>query len=845
MSSKLQSQAILAALKSKLKCPIRYFCQVTHIGMQEGSPFQIPIIFCLGEHSMFLLDDQMQGVLGEVYYAHIILVVEQDSTAKGQVDVMRIEINDDRPAGIPAKITVISSEKSILLKHLRCYWETDYMWRVSKYAVLRVDKENIDLRKYKTKKNNNLDKEKYNYCSTMSNKDTQKGYTYFIPNFMKKEKLVGEFTAKIGECNYFLKVQIEDPLQIEYIKDDLRSKAETIAENLARDDLKHKFDSDSFAREDKYCFVKNAPYLKKMNLVIDWAMWRGWSVVLKSDNMFYSVIILRRKFIPPLVDTGQDFIFLAKGGPESFKVSSEPADTIYTLSITSQIYKEILVKRCNALIMDEETADFFRVQLQIEPEDKALAYLFILSIAKIIGHDQKQGELQKLIDEIRKRNDFNSNNQNLDPCEVIDKFVAVYTGSSPIGIIKWKEKVCRYLAFAVDGGLYQSKFTLDEVIKCAKDGSLRDISQLSTLKRCIKLLLHIRKLDEVNSEKSQSQNNSEDLYEPISNLLKDCKNRRYDSKRWTFNEKVMTTLIETSYLQRELDISGDVNVYPSLLIFLLQSPFSGIELKSAICRVTVVIDDSGDFNVFKQLIPYFLKVFKDKNYKLATQAAISLINLTHSNRENKQTIFKERKVIISKLNCKDQKLLSYTVLILNNLATESSRRKVIASEIREPLCNIIKGRIIDIDILSIEVLSKVFLTLITITSKDHTSAESMASDLELIKASIFHLERFDEEIPNLCWFFEIITDKSPLKRNILGENLIPPLITKLKADLSQEQNKNILMLIKAMLQTNENLSLARTLGLNDYLKNLLMSQEVNNDQTCIKIAKFILRIDRQ
>jgi hypothetical protein len=117
MVSKLQSQAILEALKSKLRCPIRYFCQVSHIGIHEGSPFNTPIIFCLGEHSMFLLDEDMKNIKGEIYYAHIVQVVEQLENTKNQVDVLRIEMNDDRPENIPAKISVSTSEKNILIKH--------------------------------------------------------------------------------------------------------------------------------------------------------------------------------------------------------------------------------------------------------------------------------------------------------------------------------------------------------------------------------------------------------------------------------------------------------------------------------------------------------------------------------------------------------------------------------------------------------------------------------------------------------------------------------------------------------------------------------------------------------
>ena len=115
----MQSHALLEALKLKLKAPIGYFCQVTHVGIEKNNdPFNIPIILCLGQHSMFLLDNLMQSLKGEIFYAHIIRIAEQSNSSK---DVIRIEINDDRQLGIPAKVTIISSEKVYLLKHLKCY----------------------------------------------------------------------------------------------------------------------------------------------------------------------------------------------------------------------------------------------------------------------------------------------------------------------------------------------------------------------------------------------------------------------------------------------------------------------------------------------------------------------------------------------------------------------------------------------------------------------------------------------------------------------------------------------------------------------------------------------------
>lgn len=56
---------------------------------------------------------------------------------------------------------------------------------------------------------------------------------------------------------------------------------------------------------------------------------------------------------------------------------------------------------------------------------------------------------------------------------------------------------------------------------------------------------------------------------------------------FSFNEKVMIGLIESGYIQRELEMSGDTSIYPKLLVYLLAKPTSSIHLKSTICREMV------------------------------------------------------------------------------------------------------------------------------------------------------------------------------------------------------------------------------------------------------------------
>lgn len=807
---------MLEALKIKLKAPVRYFCQVTHLNLQDNEAFQTPIILCLGEHSMFLLDEKMQELLGEVFYAHTIRVVEQNAP-KGPEDVMRIEINDDRPKGIPAKITLISSEKTILLKHLRCYWETDYIWRMAKIGVLRVDREEINLKKFNAKAADTTSREQYGYCSNSSQKDSQKGYCYFYPNFLRKTRLIGEY-VHIDNAECFLKVEIEDAQQLENLKDDLRTKAEFLAE----DELKP---------GENYCFVKNSPYMKKMDLVVDLASWSGWEVVLKTTTRYIALIVLRRKFIPPLMDSGQDFVFLTVGDNLARKISMEPADSMHTKGISNIFYKIILDQRCEALIMDEGSANFYQTVLGTTPKSIQYAYMFIYSVKELIFHDQRSPDIDVLDKELGKYPNVKKFGKH--PEQAIEAFFNLSQATGP-GYRKWRQKVCRYLAYAIDGGLFQSKFTLEEVLKAIMGGAVKEITDLTILKRCIKLLLHVKRTtDECDAQ-------SEELYVPINTLLTECSHKRIEGITWVFNEKVMISLIEVGYLQRELDISGNTSVYPQLLIFLLQSPMSSLELKSVVCRVTVGIEEA-ELSALKPLIPSLIDIFIGKNYTLATQAAVSLINLIYQNRENKQTLFKNLGLLVKRLASKDQKLLSYSILLLTNLASETSRRKAIANQIRDYLINILTGKVVEKEFITQEVLSRTVQAIITIM-KDHSTVDYIVNSNEIIENCVEYVAKFDDLLPRLAWLLELMAEKSKVSLLKIAKFYMAALVKRLNDNLSTDVLKNLLSLIKVLIAYEEPLQLALENNIKSVLRQLYTLDTVSNDFPTRKIIASIIQI---
>lgn len=362
-------------------------------------------------------------------------------------------------------------------------------------------------------------------------------------------------------------------------------------------------------------------------------------------------------------------------------------------------------------------------------------------------------------------------------------------------------------------------------------GSLREVSHLSTLKKCIKLLLHVRRIDE------KTDDQSEDLYGSISTMVKECKSKPQDTKIWNFNERVMIGLIETGYLQRELEISGDVSIFPDLLIYFLQSPWSSQELKCVVCRVAVGIDET-EYNILKPLIPYYIETFATKNYSIASQAAVSLINLTYKNRENKQTLFNQLPNIIKRLDTIDQKLLSYTLLLLTNLASEASRRKTIASKVKDSLLKIIIGKGVDANFYSSEVISRAFNTLIII-SKDHSTLDYFAQNESLRNECVKYIDYPGEILPKLTWLLEIMAEKSNSVKVKIGKLYIPIIIKKLFEGIEIEQIRAIISLINVLVGNKENLDLAKESKILQAFKVLKSDNSVLNDQSLDKNIKLL------
>ena len=70
---------------------------------------------------------------------------------------------------------------------------------------------------------------------------------------------------------------------------------------------------ESVVKTDLYWKIFSQNYNKKSNLTSDKAQWQGWECLVRTQTRDIHIIILRRKYIPPMMDSFQDFVFMFYG----------------------------------------------------------------------------------------------------------------------------------------------------------------------------------------------------------------------------------------------------------------------------------------------------------------------------------------------------------------------------------------------------------------------------------------------------------------------------------------------------------------------------------------------------
>eukprot|EP00467_Chlorarachnion_reptans_P000510 CAMPEP_0114514900 /NCGR_PEP_ID=MMETSP0109-20121206/16417_1 /TAXON_ID=29199 /ORGANISM="Chlorarachnion reptans, Strain CCCM449" /LENGTH=1026 /DNA_ID=CAMNT_0001695005 /DNA_START=20 /DNA_END=3100 /DNA_ORIENTATION=- len=337
-------------------------------------------------------------------------------------------------------------------------------------------------------------------------------------------------------------------------------------------------------------------YRKKLNIVQDEAMYHCFRMHLSTKTREIGVIGVRRKFIPPQIDTFQDMIFILKGPKQkSEKRSNEPLfmqclerivdslsptvmdwkrDSTWVLdpSVTrskeahpTYIDRFMIETQVNALLCSHEVYSWLknRPAFKIKPTKTfggqtifALAEHFCKSILKVAGQHVKTNVKDPLF--IIKRIDIAAGEMIAPASKAVRKML----------LHNWKWRVSAYFAHMVES-YAPEQLTIQSLARTVIEANMRGLSEEDTqvLNRVIAFLSFFH-------EEGKTYSQPESLLE----IIEDKKML----SNLSCNEFVLTKLLQTPYFERLCPKDGEE--YPGFLQHLLFFKSENLELLRVVCR---------------------------------------------------------------------------------------------------------------------------------------------------------------------------------------------------------------------------------------------------------------------
>jgi hypothetical protein len=662
-------------------------CQVEHFFYEGGVSNKVNLLICLGEHEFFMMSVDMKEFKGEVSYPHILRVIKQLSGSTPE-DVIVLELSEDRKDHIPAKVTFATPSKDKLLKHLKCYWQADYMFRLGIVRTLHIEEEVINMKGHRAAMNK-IDIPKPFLRTYPHYKEVGIGsYGFFIPNGLQlTDKAYGTLqgTVIIDQNDASMNFQ----MSMNFVAEEER------LVDAPQRSLKFKADLslESYVDQQEYWVLRNEPYIKGLNLRQDIAAWQGWLVKAVTPTQFLIVIYLRRKFIPPLLETSQDIMIRGRANldkdPE--ELLRKITDSIFSTQMLVNPYGKVIQAKANGLLMSEETANFLQsmrpIPFRPEPTMEKWAFLFVYSLAFLIKEYTDGANEMLAVTKMLDKLDYIKNSKpNVevgrpfssfiqDPMNAANMLCGLYpsqvdneTSEGEGRVVNalekaiWDAKVARYLGYCVDGGLLFSRLTMADITGAIVSGAVRDAGVQETIKVALNFMLNIRQHNKIIEQTDLAQQ------------IKLITDPQTDSQVcYMFNEKIMIAYMEQEYLQRELDFNGQSDRYLTFLEQLLTSGSN--DLKAAACREVIRLSQGrAEESPLKASIGSLLNIYKRNDYMLATLAAFALVNLSRSGKEIKEQLFEAKDLLLEKLKSKEQMLLAQTIKIFNNIVTNQTYR---------------------------------------------------------------------------------------------------------------------------------------------------------------------------
>jgi len=786
------SETLMQGLSHVVRCPLSFVCV---INFKENDYF-----FCLGQHSFFLIKRNLEEIECEIYLAHIETVFIDNY----KYNILQIQFSENRDNKIPAKMNLITDDRPLLINHMASSWKTDYMFRkgrIMNMPLFKADLANqikdIDFMNKSLLPASLTDPDLYIHLK----KHELNGYFFFLYEAFEPQKEVGVYQNPANSCKVFL--QISDNMPLDFI-------------TLMRDREELKYYSQVFLdaimgdRRD-YWIISSGVYHKRNNLTMDSAQWAGWEIHLRDNKKEILIILMRRKFIPPMMDVFQDFAIVMNGpiiektdtktAKEYITYLRNMADSLYsvnTLHNTSQnsIYRLLIEEKANGLLLDDETYYFYQYKKDLKPKQIVFGIKYLSCILKTLSSGVSD-EYMTLEKELLHKYDTEiqgdvygvSQIKENDPTALINEFLKLsYQGSDNIKKKLWLYKLSRYLAYCVDGGLLNGQFSLVEILHHFNNNNSPNLLKI------INFLLHLT--PEKGDIETDFYQSTEGTKLEVVSLLNKIK--KINSSSYIYNEKVMKTLIENDFFFNEFKHLCENNnespqSYAEVLIQLLLNSKSSA-LKCSICRHLISFqaevkskekegEDEFMKSVFKILNKPLIEMYKSSNKTLATLACVALLNICWNSKEIKFLIVFEGggSVALSNLTSRDETLLRYSLqLVMSLCSIYQNIENFIKNGLITKLLNILYGTKVPGTAYSVKVISLVLQIIRIIIGQTDSKFQEIEKNL------LYFVNILDTEYMN-CEDVEIemmgLLKKMALKnfscKKTIGLNMIKNIMEKM------------------------------------------------------------------
>eukprot|EP00440_Ansanella_granifera_P034541 gb/GFBE01037470.1/.p1 GENE.gb/GFBE01037470.1/~~gb/GFBE01037470.1/.p1 ORF type:complete len:878 (+),score=225.29 gb/GFBE01037470.1/:1-2634(+) len=672
---------ILAAMGMKAGGECRYF-ELVDI---TCSDIRKKCFVCVGKHSLYFLRQDLNGPIhvgADVNYSFIAKVVQDENSDQHCLLVL----SDVLTGWGSDRLFIKAENRNMFLRHLRCSWQTDHMWRLGRVVVFPLTLHTIT-------KERCFDHYVMPYQGHRWTKF--QGYRFMMPddfvdqpNSIQDEQ-TGEYVNSEGVT---LVVHVHEAFSLDQLSQIQRDHIRWVAADYKV----------QLCSEEKHFYViKNCTRAKRMNLGSDIAQWHQWELIIRTKSATLLCMLMRRQFIPPVCHSGQDIAVLFRIPEEVWRESETKlllgayrvADSLCIDAPNVSIYRDMVQAKLDALRFDEEGLEWVASRLKLKTRWETEAKRFVRTLWKLLCEDKIDGYdpdlLGKKPQEVLVDAEPDDEWANLDFIESFADFIQEMTtageglpldGPMAENLDEetktkmqqhWLSRVARYFAWAVDGGLLGARFNLDLLIEglsslTTEEGYKKGMMALT-------FMLHLRPRD------------MSKYYTEVS-LVRQLTDKNLS--QWMFNDRVMLAILSTDFLKKLIGKGRDADFFRCTANLLEAN--CGYSLKAYVCRLFMEMksgpadaaskkaDEDGSNLI---VVPAMMSLLKSGSLFLATYASAALVNLSNGNPAVKRMLMGNNMAVqaAKSILTKDDDLSYYTLMLLVNLTKEPHNRSIIAS----------------------------------------------------------------------------------------------------------------------------------------------------------------------